>query len=70
MGERQGGRARMQHHRDVFGDLLVEPAQLLAQHLQRRQHGRGVLGVIGVVPGREVERLRLDPGHGRSLADA
>jgi len=66
MGERERGRARVQHDGHLVGDL-EQLAQLVAQDLERRQHGGGLLGLVGLVADGEGGGVGLGPGHGARL---
>jgi hypothetical protein len=67
MRERERGGARVEHDRDVPGGALEEPVDLLAERLERLEHGRSLGTLRGVVASGEGGRVRLLPGHARNI---
>src|SRR3954463_5081485 len=65
VGEREHERPRVDDHKHLAGRLLEQPAELLAEDLERLEHRGGPLSLVGFVPRGEGQRVGLDPGHGR-----
>ena len=67
MGESERGGTRVKHHGDVTGRVLEQPGHLLPKRLERLEHGSGLGALRRVVAGRERRRMRLLPGHARTI---
>ena len=67
MGERERGHARVEHHGDVARRVLEQPRHLVPERLERLEHGSGLGALRRVVASRERRRMRLLPGHGRTI---